>query len=495
FAPILSIPLRSIVVDATIYPFSFSNTIVIKNSGNTTLVIDSTVATDSNIILRSPTFIPAGSSVLAIVNDSDAVFNPGTSFIYIYTNDPSHPIDTISVRNTLPGIAIFSDTVIVDLSKYPENYIDSIPISNTGNATLFIDSITSRNSSITTVGPDSIPADSYGYVTISINDRVIYSGVEHLYISTNDPLRPVDTVTILIKSPISSVPGDTVHIDLTAYPTAYSDTITISNIGNETLFINSITSSDASIKTINPDSVAAGNISEIAFSVNDSRAPIGVEYFFISTNDPRHPVDTITLLVSSPITNISGDTILINVALYPDSYSDTLAISNTGNETLTIDSTQWNDPSIAVSVPDSITAGNSGEVIISANDHTIQNGIEHLLIGTNDPRHAVDTITIIIQSMTSVATQDIPVSFGLLQNYPDPFSGETNFSFRLPAIGTASLKIYNMLGEEVATPVSGEFSAGEHTAKWNAGALPHGLYFYRLRSGAFSATRQMLLMK
>jgi uncharacterized protein (TIGR03790 family) len=81
------------------------------------------------------------------------------------------------------------------------------------------------------------------------------------------------------------------------------------------------------------------------------------------------------------------------------------------------------------------------------------------------------------------------------QNYPNPFNPSTTIRYQMPNSAVVSLKIYDMLGKEVAALVNGICPAGENVVEFNAFNLPSGLYFYTLRSGNFSHTRKMLLVK
>jgi hypothetical protein len=90
-----------------------------------------------------------------------------------------------------------------------------------------------------------------------------------------------------------------------------------------------------------------------------------------------------------------------------------------------------------------------------------------------------------------------PVTFELSQNYPNPFNPSTNFSFSIPRRGEVSLKIYNLLGKQVATLIDGRtMEAGQHTVAWNAAGMPTGVYFYRLdAAGQSSSVKKCVLMK
>jgi hypothetical protein len=85
--------------------------------------------------------------------------------------------------------------------------------------------------------------------------------------------------------------------------------------------------------------------------------------------------------------------------------------------------------------------------------------------------------------------------YALDQNYPNPFNPSTAIQFSLEKSGKTVLEIYNTLGQKVATLVNGELSAGAHRYQWNASGLASGVYFYRLQSNEFVATKKMILVK
>lgn len=88
-----------------------------------------------------------------------------------------------------------------------------------------------------------------------------------------------------------------------------------------------------------------------------------------------------------------------------------------------------------------------------------------------------------------------PVQFTLEQNYPNPANLSTTIRFELHRPGDVSLKIYDVLGREISTLVSGSLSAGTHTVDWNAEGLPGGIYFYRLRMLGIEETKQFILTR
>jgi hypothetical protein len=93
---------------------------------------------------------------------------------------------------------------------------------------------------------------------------------------------------------------------------------------------------------------------------------------------------------------------------------------------------------------------------------------------------------------TSVAR---PSGFELFQNYPNPFNPSTTIAFTLPTRAFVSVKIFDLLGRDVATVYSGQLPAGTYSRDWDASGKPSGVYFCRLQAGAFSQTTKLVLLR
>ncbi len=89
----------------------------------------------------------------------------------------------------------------------------------------------------------------------------------------------------------------------------------------------------------------------------------------------------------------------------------------------------------------------------------------------------------------------IPTAFSLAQNYPNPFNPTTNFQFSIVSPQLVSLKIYNVLGQEVATLVNELKQSGVYQVTWDAGGLSSGVYYYQLHAGNFTDVKKMLLVR
>ncbi len=89
----------------------------------------------------------------------------------------------------------------------------------------------------------------------------------------------------------------------------------------------------------------------------------------------------------------------------------------------------------------------------------------------------------------------IPENYSLSQNYPNPFNPTTKIDFSIPVSGLVTLKVYNILGQEVATLMNGEMKAGNYRVDFSTDNLSSGTYFYKLTAGSFTSVKKMLLLR
>jgi hypothetical protein len=96
---------------------------------------------------------------------------------------------------------------------------------------------------------------------------------------------------------------------------------------------------------------------------------------------------------------------------------------------------------------------------------------------------------------TGDMNQELPIRFSLSQNYPNPFNPSTHIPYSVRGSGFVSLKVYDVLGREVATLVNEVKPPGEYSVVFDGTNLPSGVYFYRLTAGGFTETRRMIVIR
>ncbi len=106
---------------------------------------------------------------------------------------------------------------------------------------------------------------------------------------------------------------------------------------------------------------------------------------------------------------------------------------------------------------------------------------------------SISSVTVALVVGETSALQ--PTQYTLEQNYPNPFNPSTMIRYTLPVSGRVAVRVYNILGQAVATLVDGTQSAGTYEVSFNASALSSGVYFYRIESGSFEAVKKMMLLK
>ncbi|UCF65211.1 MAG: T9SS type A sorting domain-containing protein, partial [bacterium] len=101
----------------------------------------------------------------------------------------------------------------------------------------------------------------------------------------------------------------------------------------------------------------------------------------------------------------------------------------------------------------------------------------------------------LIPTSNEEVSSNVPEEYYVAQNYPNPFNPSTTIKFDLPNMSDVTLKIFNILGEEITTLVSDRLSAGSYSYDWDASNLAGGVYLYRLQAGQYVETRKMVLLR
>ena len=101
----------------------------------------------------------------------------------------------------------------------------------------------------------------------------------------------------------------------------------------------------------------------------------------------------------------------------------------------------------------------------------------------------------ILAGVSEDNTGTLPVGYSLAQNYPNPFNPTTYIKYSIPQSGPVTLKVYNLIGQEVATLVNENQAMGNYIATFEANRFASGVYFYKIEAGGFKQTKKMLLLK
>jgi hypothetical protein len=133
---------------------------------------------------------------------------------------------------------------------------------------------------------------------------------------------------------------------------------------------------------------------------------------------------------------------------------------------------------------------NNATGVTSSQSLTITNALYNLSGTLSGPYTAAKTSTDVQENFSGM-----PRVFALNQNYPNPFNPTTQISYNIPKESYVSLKVYNLIGQEVATLVSGNQIAGMHDVSFDASHLSSGVYMYRLQAGTSVDVKRMLLLK
>jgi hypothetical protein len=120
--------------------------------------------------------------------------------------------------------------------------------------------------------------------------------------------------------------------------------------------------------------------------------------------------------------------------------------------------------------------------------------LTYTIIEEGWPYWTIDTtVTIPLTGIDQVEL--LPLAFGLDQNFPNPFNSITTITWQLAENSKVTLKVLDIVGRTVATLVDEQRPQGKYETKFNAAALPQGIYFCQLKAGEFMQTRKMILME
>ncbi len=128
------------------------------------------------------------------------------------------------------------------------------------------------------------------------------------------------------------------------------------------------------------------------------------------------------------------------------------------------------------------------------NNSSVFNGTTPLSYGTGWTYTSYDTCLNLPSAISNITTE-IPKEYNLSQNYPNPFNPVTMIKFALPKASYVKLKVYDIIGREVANLVDEQKSAGTYLVDFNASSFTSGVYFYRLEANGYVEVKRMVVLK
>ena len=157
--------------------------------------------------------------------------------------------------------------------------------------------------------------------------------------------------------------------------------------------------------------------------------------------------------------------------------------------------TQITPDTISISsIAPGATAGPANDVNVTVNSHLFSGVLDlNFEIMSGGWTYWKDTVSQVVTGVDDI--KQAPLSYDLSQNYPNPFNPSTTIKYSVPRTAFVSLKVYDVLGREVAALVNEEKSAGNYEAKWNAENFASGIYLYKIQTGSFTQTKKMIYLK
>lgn len=375
-------------------------------------------------------------------------------------------------------------------------------LKNTSSGTLAIASITSSNPRFS-IAPTSVNLGTGDSVTISVSFSPSTFGAQNGTLTlVHNAENSVPSITVSGTGISPSIALTPLVLDFGKVTVGQSSTrsFQISNVGNSPMTVDSIVCKDdlfglqTSSLTILAGASTGRTVTYRPTAVRKDSAMVSIYH-----TAPGSP-SSIVLKGEGVRSNLilSTRSIVFNEVRYKPWIDTVLVLTNSGGDTLRVTSVTSDNPVFSVrrgtfAVPPSqsfadtirfspISVGvYSGRLLITSDSPTSPDTV--LLSGTRQVLSLVES------------SADHPTRYVLEQNYPNPFNPSTSIRFSVVRSRLVSLKVYDLLGREVATLVNEEMNPGSYKVSFDATRLSSGVYFYCLHAGEFVQTKKLALQK
>jgi phosphodiesterase/alkaline phosphatase D-like protein len=300
-------------------------------------------------------------------------------------------------------------------------------------------------------------------------------------------------------SPLFSVSPTSLSFGNVPVGAPVTDTLTVTNSGAATLSLDTIYSTSTKYTVIPKKTTVAAGTSQMVFvtfsPTNKSIISAQVIFKYNATGSP----DTVPVTgkgVSPPRVRKNVTVISFGAVAPGDTKKDSFSLLNIGATNVVVSSVVSTD-SIFTATPTTATIlpSDSQWFYVSVTPVSTQPESGYIVINYADGS-TPDSILVQTDQVSGVKViVGIPAELALRQNYPNPFNPTTTIGFDIPEPSIVTLKVYNVIGQEVATLLQGNMQAGYHSIEWNAntadlGPISTGVYMYRLNATSLRAGQE-----
>jgi hypothetical protein len=505
--PILTFSSKNVAFGAVGVGYSSTKNITLSNTGGVPVTIASVTSSDPDFSFSTDNnTIAPGGDVTAAVKFQPTSKNILNAYIVVQSNSIFGP-DTVSVTGSgTASASIQTDKTSLSFGNVNVGSSKSLAlnISNSGNDTLTISSITTSNPRFT-VAIDSrilLPGEAFDD-TVHFSPTVLGAVSANLTLTSNASTSPTILPMSGTGAGVMTMTIDHANISFGDVAVgAYKDTtLTITNTGNDSLRISSFTSGDPIFTLETPvTTIAPAGIKSFTLRFAPNAAGPLSTVFTVTSNAISSPdtIDVDGIGVVNPAISFAPPQLSFG-SVVVDSVKDlVLAINNTGGMKLTVTAITSTNADFSALVPQFEVQGGS-----SFNDTirfipSMLGSRSGFLIIVSDAATSPDSV-LVQGTGTDVSPVDqlqvFPDAFTLFQNYPNPFNPSTSIEFSISDQGEVRLSVFDHLGREIAVLANGEYQAGSHTCRFNAAEHVSGLYLYRLSWNGNTVARTMVLLR